>query len=86
MRSCGIQASYIDFAPGIMVFSVCNNYTRYRVTKLHTCGTENVIPVATLIFIVLKGCGLTEIHVIGSKGWFTSFCLHCIVTAEVHMK
>ena len=36
-------------------------------TKLHTCGTENVIPVVTLIFIVLKGCGLTEIHVIGSK-------------------
>ena len=36
-------------------------------TKLHTCGTQNVIPVVTLIFIVLKGCGLTEIHVIGSK-------------------
>ena len=52
VRSCAIQASYIDFAPGTMVFSVCDNN---RLTKLHTCGTENVIPMVTLIFIVLKG-------------------------------
>ena len=25
VRSCAIQASYIDIAPGIMVFSVCDN-------------------------------------------------------------
>ena len=25
VQSCGIQASYIDFAPGKMVFSVCDN-------------------------------------------------------------
>ena len=63
VRSCGIQASYIDIAPGILVFSICIDSA-----KQDTVGQKIII--VTNVDIISSGCGLTCKAVFFSKSFY----------------